>query len=145
MRFVLSTSVLLSWTLSAKSWAFQPTYQTGVSRRSFTSLTASAVDNEASKATSTAQETTNNEDNHCLTQEIISKLRYRELQAELSHRQLPTHGTTGQLRDRLREAAGLEIECIVNEDGMGDDCATNEVRILLSWVDVVVECGKLVF
>lgn len=63
----------------------------------------------------------------CLNQEVISKLRFRELQSELSHRELPTDGTTGQLRDRLREAIGVDAECVVDEDGMGDDCVDETV------------------
>lgn len=59
-----------------------------------------------------------------LTWDVISKLRFRELHRELNSRHLETTGTTSQLRDRLRQAAlpGSENECIVNEDGIEDDC-----------------------
>jgi hypothetical protein len=76
-----------------------------------------------------------------LTVESISKLRYRELQQHLAQRQLPTDGTTGQLRQRLRVATGLGLnpdECIVNEDEMGDDCREDEVRVCCVCVCVCV-------
>lgn len=57
-----------------------------------------------------------------LTPDLISKLRYRELQSKLVHMGKPATGTTAQLRARLREAAGVADECVVNEDNMGDDC-----------------------
>jgi hypothetical protein len=60
-----------------------------------------------------------------LTWDVISKLRFRELHKELNNRHLPVTGTTSQLRDRLREAAipdSEKPECIVNEDGIEDDC-----------------------
>jgi hypothetical protein len=53
-----------------------------------------------------------------LTQEVITKLRFRELHRELAARQLPTTGTTSALRERLRE----DLSCIVSEDGIEDDC-----------------------
>ena len=42
-------------------------------------------------------------ENPTLTQDLISKFRYRELQRELEARALSTDGTTSQLRSRLRE------------------------------------------
>jgi hypothetical protein len=60
-----------------------------------------------------------------LTPDSISKLRFRELKRELQARSLTLEGTTGQLRVRLRQAVGLpDPECIVNEDGIEDDCQT---------------------
>ena len=120
-KYILSASVLLSLTLSAQSWSVQPRFlQSGgvpiqQNRRSL--AVSASVDNEAAPAPQTTQE-----EEERLTQQLISKLRFRELQAHLVQRDLPTEGTTGQLRDRLREAVGLDVECIVNEDGMGDDC-----------------------
>jgi hypothetical protein len=62
-------------------------------------------------------------DSSCLTHDLISKLRFRELQSELKDRDLPMDGTTGQLRGRLRGAVGLDTDlCVVNEDGIDDDC-----------------------
>lgn len=59
-----------------------------------------------------------------LTQDLISKLRFRELKRALETRELPSDGTTSQLRARLRQAAlgDVDEECIVNEDGIEDDC-----------------------
>ena len=115
--------MLLSLTLSTQSWSVQPRTSTllqrglATERKNQRTLAVSAsVDNEATPAPATQ------EDDECLTQQLISKLRFRELQAHLSQRDLKIDGTTGQLRDRLREAVGLDTECIVNEDGMGDDC-----------------------
>lgn len=42
-----------------------------------------------------------------LTSEIVSKLKWRDLQYELQARELETLGTTAVLRDRLRESADL--------------------------------------
>ena len=116
-RYILSASVLLSLTLSAQSWTVQPRFQQHISSRR--TLSAFAVSGEAA---SVSPSTETGEDENCLTQTLISKLRFRELQSHLAQRDLSTEGTTGQLRDRLREAVGLDTECVVNEDGMGDDC-----------------------
>lgn len=72
----------------------------------------------------TDDESSTNVEHTSLSQDLISKLRFRELRHELDKRQLPTDGTTSQLRRRLREAVlpGEDEECIVNEDGIEDDC-----------------------
>jgi len=63
-----------------------------------------------------------------LTQAVINKLPFRQLQAELEQRHMPMEGTTAQLRSRLKEAAGLEDECIVNDAGtMPVDCEDDGV------------------
>ena len=88
-----------------------------------------ATGETATTVTVTAPDETSVDDNSILTQQRIGQLRFRELHYELSLRSLPTHGTTGQLRDRLRQAVIPEdeaVECIVNEDGIEDDCS--EVR-----------------
>ena len=61
-----------------------------------------------------------------LDQQAISNLKFRQLHFELASRDLPTHGTTGQLRERLRQAVlpDQDPECIVNEDGIDDDCVS---------------------
>jgi hypothetical protein len=61
-----------------------------------------------------------------LTQELICKLRFRELKQELEARNLSVEGTTSQLRDRLRQSVlpDGEDECFVNKDDMGDDCVS---------------------
>lgn len=65
-----------------------------------------------------------------LTAEVISNLRYRELQTELAHRHLEVSGTTAQLRTRLKEAEGImPDECVVNEDDMADDCADDTQKL----------------
>lgn len=136
-KYILSASLLLSLTLSVQSWTVQPRLQTTASRRSMSTLASS---NEATSATPMAE--TGDEKTHetvTLTQDLISKLRFRELQSELSHRDLPIEGTTGQLRDRLREAVGLETECIINEDGMGDDCIDESMVGTLSTAIVLLQ------
>ena len=61
-----------------------------------------------------------------LTQDIISKLRFRDLRRELEGRDLDVYGTTAQLRARLREAAlGVEEMCAIVEPGQEEAC---EVR-----------------
>ena len=135
-KFILSSSVLLSFTLSVQAWSSvqqthlqlqpQPHWQ----KRSPV-LTVNAVSDSVTTSTSSPSSSATTQEEQELTLQVISKLRYRELQSHLAHRGLPTDGTTGQLRDRLRNATGLEIpECIVNEDGMGDDCeevSTNDI------------------
>ena len=136
-KYILSASVLLSLTLSAQSWTVQPRFQQPISSRR--TLSAFAVSGEAASATPSTE--TGGQDENCLTQALISKLRFRELQTHLSERDLSTEGTTGQLRDRLREAVGLESECVVNEDGMGDDCVdvsdARSMRRIFFYVQVV--------
>jgi len=68
-----------------------------------------------------------------LTQDLISKLRYRKLLSELESRNLSAEGTTAQLRSRLAQAVAEEErlrsggaaddddECVVYEDGT-EDC-----------------------
>jgi hypothetical protein len=60
---------------------------------------------------------------HSLTRDLIHKLRYRELTHELEVRGESIHGTTGQLRTRLRQVAFPDEECAVNEDGsLPEEC-----------------------
>eukprot|EP00977_Amphora_coffeiformis_P008370 scaffold1893_cov220-Amphora_coffeaeformis.AAC.15 len=135
-KYILSASVLLSLTLSAQSWSVQPRIlqQGGVLvRQNRRTLAVSAsVDNEPTAAPATE---ITQEEEECLTQQLISKLRFRELQAHLAQRGLPTDGTTGQLRDRLREAVGLDTVCIVDEDNMGDDCGPTGMENIVTFVD----------
>ena len=67
-----------------------------------------------------------------LTQDLISKLRFRELQTELEHRRLETTGTTGQLRTRLKKAEGIltDDECAVENTNDDDynSCVDYKVR-----------------
>jgi hypothetical protein len=77
---------------------------------------------EESPASASAGTGTDAADLLPLTMDVISKLRFRELHRELNSRHLSTTGTTSQLRDRLRQAAQVVPECIVNEDGIEDDC-----------------------
>lgn len=66
-----------------------------------------------------------------LTQDLISKLRFRDLRRELEGRQLETTGTTGQLRTRLREATlGEEEECVVVGDKGENDCEPQLVGLV---------------
>lgn len=90
--------------------------------------THSSTAPEASAAAAEASTST-------LTQDIIAKLRFRELRRELVERSLPDHGTTRQLRSRLREAMGWQEECVVDEDGIEDDCRPLEVS------DLFEECA----
>jgi len=77
-----------------------------------------------------------------LTPAVISKLRFRELHRALGDRHLAVTGTTGQLRDRLREAVqsnGEAEDCIVSAE---DDCqdSPSEVRLsvrLEAWTSLV--------
>lgn len=82
------------------------------------SFRTEATPDSTSLSTNTASAT------ETLTQDLISKLRFRELRRELAHRHLPEAGTTSQLRSRLRQAAGIEdvVECVVNENDSADDC-----------------------
>jgi len=67
-----------------------------------------------------------------LTQDLVAKLRFRELRKELESRGLSPVGTTGQLRARLREAVIGNEECVVLEDGTTEgDCDPDDVRFRL--------------
>jgi hypothetical protein len=92
---------------------------------------ATSAEAEASAPLSSTSSSTNAEEaTHLLTQDLVSKLRFRELRRELADRQLPDDGTTTQLRTRLKRAVGLEDdECVVNEDGIDDDCRPAEVSV----------------
>ncbi|KAL7571300.1 hypothetical protein ACA910_008952 [Epithemia clementina (nom. ined.)] len=95
-------------------------------------VAAAIPDTSVSEGSSAASTTT------ALTVDIISKLRFRELQTELAHRNLDTTGTTSQLRTRLRQAEGLTPEeCVVNEDDMADECVDEPKlnSISVSFVD----------
>jgi len=101
------------------------------SARSMSSETETMVDSEA---------TQQQEDERIseLTQDLINKLRYRQLQTELEQRDMPSEGTTSQLRSRLKQAAGLEDDvCVVNEDGMGDECEDEapQLESVMEFVD----------
>ena len=120
-KYILSASVLLSLTLSTQAWNVQPRFPTTPRRTSTHNnmgLASQATAEQEPAATCTA-----------LTPDQISKLRFRELQAELKGRALTTEGTTGQLRDRLREAVGLETECVV--DTQGDFACDPSVEVRL--------------
>ena len=152
-KYVLSASFLLSLTLSAQSWTVQPRFQQIPSssalqqQQSLIRLAVSNVDKDAAATAAAAAEEEQDKERKTatLTQDLISKLRFRELQTELSQRELPTDGTTGQLRNRLREAVGLEAECVVNEDGMGDDCVDEPVAVspIVFDIDIVSVCVVL--
>ena len=86
-------------------------------------------------------ETTTTTSSAALTVDVISKLTFRELQAELQHLQLSTAGTTGQLRSRLKQAVDADDECLVppSDDDMDNDCLPNDNdelnRIRVQFVD----------
>jgi len=122
MKFRLPLSILLSALLSSSVQAWSTSFRRTNSRFRIDSIqpllaVSSAADSQ------TTQDTGNEAlPNDLLTQSLVSKLRFRELHRELRARELSTEGTTAQLRNRLRQAVGLEEECIVNEDGIEDDC-----------------------
>lgn len=68
-----------------------------------------------------------------LTQDLISKLGYRDLKKELEAKGLSMEGTTSQLRTRLREVMYTNRngeECIPSFDTEEDDCVPeNEVSL----------------
>jgi hypothetical protein len=97
-----------------------------ISRSSSVSKARSSLPALLSVATVTETPISKNEDRttDILTHAIISKLQFRKLHRELEARSLLTTGTTGQLRQRLRDAAGIKEECFLTEDGsMDDDCS----------------------
>jgi hypothetical protein len=57
-----------------------------------------------------------------LTVDIISKLRFREVQRELERRQLDTSGTFTSMRERLRHVAMAET----NEENSHDNAASSQ-------------------
>jgi len=56
----------------------------------------------------------------------ISKLRFRELQKELTERNLEPVGTTAQLRTRLRELLPSTEECVVEKPRDEDVCEVSQ-------------------
>ncbi|GKY92248.1 hypothetical protein MPSEU_000196000 [Mayamaea pseudoterrestris] len=63
-----------------------------------------------------------------LTRDLISKLRFRELHAELLKRNLPMDGTTSTLRERLRQhmlSSSNDLECVVSAKGE-EECISLE-------------------
>lgn len=74
---------------------------------------------------------------HSLTQDLISKLRFRDLQRELERRQLDAMGTTAQLRERLRVAALGQAECVVEEGDDSDACEVRYVFRITSTMDLI--------
>lgn len=131
----LHNLVVVSFVLTAEAWV-SPSHhvQIGARRLQVSSSSSSSVVPAAaagavmaepgvsSTVSADAEELEAKES--LLTQDLIAKLPYRELVREVESRDLPSTGTTSQLRTRLREAVlpDEEDECIVNEDGMGDDC-----------------------
>jgi hypothetical protein len=94
----LHSSVVASALLAsvASTAAFVPLKQ---SVRAFSSVKSTAVE-ETKSFKSTAVEETKS-----LTYELISKLRYRELQQELLERDMDASGTLSSMRVRLREVS----------------------------------------
>ena len=116
IRLSIASLSLLSVSQTA-AWSPIPAAQTAFGRSS-----AAATRTNNLFATTAADTDAVAVEEEELTPDFISKLRYRELQSKLVQMGKPATGTTAQLRSRLREAAGVSDECVVNEDNMGDDC-----------------------
>jgi hypothetical protein len=132
MRSLSSPCLLLATVVAAFSLSSVQAFSSGkrilLSSRQGTSplahvlavaTTPSDVDASAGTGTGTGQ--SDALDLSPLTEDSISKLRFRELHQELTSRQLPMVGTTSQLRDRLRQAAMPDNGCVVDEDGIQED------------------------
>lgn len=104
---VSSSNAWVPSTLSPSS----RTVSSPVNRFVSTAAAESSVDTDATEGDSS------------LTQDLISKLRFRDLRRELEGRDLDASGTTAQLRDRLRVAAlGVEEACGVDESADNEAC-----------------------
>ena len=92
MRYQASAIAYFFLTISGTTNAFVPAQQSG--RPSLAALRSAVV-----------EETTDvNPKMGYLTNDLISKLRFREVQRELERRQLETSGTLSAMKNRLREA-----------------------------------------
>ena len=81
-------------------------------------MNSAVVDDETATATKS------------LTNDIISKLRFREARQELERRELDASGTLSAMRDRLRHASGYSSAPVLgrSEDGAAiDEEALNKV------------------
>ena len=94
---------------SSHAAAFTPRARSFAATTSRTAVQASTAEDLALEIASPNDDDNNNEKMTpmTLTSEIVSKLKWRELQYELQARDLDTAGTTAVLRDRLRESADL--------------------------------------
>jgi len=84
-----------------------------------------------STMTETAETTTEVtvEQSGCLTNEVISKLRFREARKELESRSLDTSGTLSAMRDRLRLAT-LGMKRTATKEAVVHSPPTVDTRII---------------
>jgi len=106
MKFDNSVVVIVLASLTTLSTAFQPN---GVSFRAargqqqiVRKVTAPEVEEETNTSGSSENDST---ELKALTTDIVSKLRFREVQRELERRELDTSGTFTDMRTRLKELA----------------------------------------
>lgn len=113
------TSVVASFLLALSSTnAFVPSKQNG---RSYNVAVKSAVVDEKVTSGSSSMDS--------LTIDLISKLRFREVQRELERRALSTNGTLSNMKDRLRQAtAGMSVPMPMDGTDMTDKHDLDEVR-----------------
>ena len=101
--------------LAATSTSFQPnrvSIRTGPGHQHVVrSVTAPEVAEEGTKAA----ESSHSAELKALTTDIVSKLRFREVQKELELRELDTSGTFTDMRTRLKELATDDGNTKINE------------------------------
>ena len=65
--------------------------------------------------------TTTTSPNESLTNDIISKLRYRDIVKELEQRDLDTSGTLSDMKDRLRQVTMIDGEAMTTKNKNADE------------------------
>jgi hypothetical protein len=118
MRLSRASTALFLLSTASFSSAFAPAHTRPLRAQS---ISLSATVKETAPSVNSPDDTLSTDS---LSQEVICKLRYRELKHQLENRSLSADGTTSQLRDRLRKAVLPDQDevCVVNEDDMDDDC-----------------------
>lgn len=132
-RSSVVASTLLALSGASSSEAFVPSKHTG--RVPSTSLLKGVAVDE------TVDQVASDSKIEALTNDIISKLRFREVQKELEMREMDSSGTLSAMRSRLREVTLSTTVSPKNgaETLNIDEDALNEVRFTCSWIKPLPE------
>ena len=124
MKFESSVVAIALASLATPSMAFQPS---GTSIRALhgqqqtiTRVTAPGVEEETKTSGSSSTESS---ELKALTLDIVSKLRFREVQKELELRELDTSGTFTDMKFRLKQL-------VTDEDSNKSNDSSEDVRVI---------------